>query len=292
MPAAAARLQRAISKRKGAEGAAARAARIALAQQRRQRARARRVARLLYAQVGAAIEPGAGDAQARAHRSRGRGRPRQQTGECLQRAKEAWAHPRRRPVVAARAARAVGLVVEGDPAAPRHHAVVVVAAPHLRHQLQLVLEARQVRERVVVRLADPSRAQVARGVQPPAERLLRDRVRQVVARRHEDHVAVRSLLVPDGLALPIAHVVAAAQHKEHPHAALASLAHPQLLAHPDASVEVAGRRDHPKCELQRLQIWRWWRRRKQGERRAGVAWAPRQCAQEHDEEGDGGEQCR
>jgi len=109
-------------------------------------------------------------------------------------------------------------------------------------------EPRQVGERIVVRLADPLGLQVARGVQPPTERLLSHRMRQVVTRRHEDHVAMRSLLVAHRLALLAVHVVLAAQHKEHAHAAPASLGHPQLLAHPDPPVEVAWRRDHAERE--------------------------------------------
>jgi len=74
---------------------------------------------------------------------------------------------------------------------------------------------------------------------------------------------MRALLVAHRLALLAAHVVLAAQHEEHAHAAPASLGHPQLLAHPHPPVEVTWRSDHTEREEQRLRGRRRRRRQRQ-----------------------------
>ena len=130
----------------------------------------------------------------------GRGRQR---GSMRRRAVERGA------VVAALAARRVGLCVERSPRAPGHHSVIVVGATHRAHQREVHLESRQVRERVVVRLHVPAVARKMRSrVLPPRERLLSDRMRNPVARAHEDDIAVSILLVTDGKPLRGRHAIA------------------------------------------------------------------------------------
>ena len=117
-------------------------------------------------------------------------------------------------------------------------------AAHLGHHAQIRLQARQIRERVVVRLHVPLEAFETDGrVLPPRQRLFGDRVRHPIARADKGNVAVRGKLVPNGGLLRFIHAIALAKHKDHAHAAAARIAHAQLLANPQPPIKVHWRRD-------------------------------------------------
>mmetsp|Transcript_20607 Transcript_20607/g.62894 ORF Transcript_20607/g.62894 Transcript_20607/m.62894 type:complete len:419 (+) Transcript_20607:83-1339(+) len=163
---------------------------------------------------------------------------------------------RSRAVVAARAAHAVGHRGEGAPRAPRHHAVVVVRAPHSLDPRQVGLDAAQRRERVVVPLGHPVRLPPRLpaprdGALPPGDRLFGDSVRQVVARRDGEKVAVipHLLLQRRGVGRSNASPPRP-EDEDHAHAPAARLGDAQLLADPDAAVAVQRRRDDANQEPQ------------------------------------------
>lgn len=159
-----------------------------------------------------------------------------------------WAR-QRRPVVSSCPTARVGLGVSWDPAAPRHHAIVIVRPPHALHHLQVALDSGEVHERVIVSLAEPGCVILPRRVLPPGERLLGDGVGHPIACLHKDDVRVHLHLKPHSPSLRAAHAVPTTEHEEDRYASARGLGDSQVLADPDSTVPVGWGRDDPDHQL-------------------------------------------